>query len=123
MRDDNHAAPPLYQAGDFWQAINRDDADLIHAGALRNVRNEYFNRRFAGHTSGPLCAFRHALALLPAFVNIYSFAEMPPCTMAHTTHWEVWCHLTPVGHSPLRGRRARSSYTAGGGGLPLELGM
>jgi putative sugar O-methyltransferase len=48
MRDDNHAAPPLYQAGDFWQTINRDYADLIHAGALRNVRNEYFNRRFAG---------------------------------------------------------------------------
>src|SRR5262249_914923 len=37
-----------YQAGKFWDAINKDFANLIWAGGLKRVRNEYFNRRFAG---------------------------------------------------------------------------
>lgn len=48
MCADNGAASPTYQAGKFWNEINRDFRHLIYAGALENLRNQYFNRRFAG---------------------------------------------------------------------------
>lgn len=48
MKADNDAAIELYRAGKFWSGINEDFEDLIWAGALPDVRNEYFNRRFAG---------------------------------------------------------------------------
>jgi len=48
MQQDNGEARPAYQPGRFWTGINADFEDLIWAGALRSVRTEYFNRRFAG---------------------------------------------------------------------------
>jgi hypothetical protein len=45
---DNARASQLYRAGAFWAEINADFSDSIYAGALRNLRNQYFNRRFAG---------------------------------------------------------------------------
>jgi hypothetical protein len=47
MSKDNQEASDLYWAGKFWADINRSFSELIYAGALENVRNEYFNRRFA----------------------------------------------------------------------------
>lgn len=48
MTSQNAAATVVYRAGRFWSDINADFRDLIWAGALRNLRNEYFNRRFSG---------------------------------------------------------------------------
>lgn len=48
MLADNEAAAPIYQGGKFWQEINRQFSVLIWAGALQTLRDEYFNRRFAG---------------------------------------------------------------------------
>lgn len=48
MRADNRVAATAYQAGKFWETINHEFADYLWAGALTNLRNEYFNRRFAG---------------------------------------------------------------------------
>lgn len=48
MKADNDGASALYRAGEFWSLINKRYASLIWAGALDNVRNEFFNRRFAG---------------------------------------------------------------------------
>ena len=48
MRSDNQAAAPLYQAGHMWDAINREFRDLIWAGALDDLRDQYFNLRFSG---------------------------------------------------------------------------
>lgn len=48
MKNDNQLAAPLYQAGKFWESINTEFVDFLWAGALKNLRNEYFNRRFAG---------------------------------------------------------------------------
>ncbi|MEZ4671530.1 MAG: putative sugar O-methyltransferase [Anaerolineae bacterium] len=48
MRQDNQTADAKYQAGKFWQGINNEFEDFLWAGALTNLRNEYFNRRFAG---------------------------------------------------------------------------
>jgi putative sugar O-methyltransferase len=48
MVADNRAAPSKYQAGKFWQAINDEFSTLIYSGALANLRNQYFNRRFSG---------------------------------------------------------------------------
>jgi putative sugar O-methyltransferase len=48
MKEDNQRAPERYRAGKFWEAINSDFGNLIWGGALARLRNEYFNRRFAG---------------------------------------------------------------------------
>lgn len=48
MQADNAGADARYRAGKFWAKINEDFADLIYAGGLTNLRNQYFNRRFAG---------------------------------------------------------------------------
>lgn len=48
MKADNDGASSLYRAGEFWALINRRYSSLIWAGTLENVRNEFFNRRFAG---------------------------------------------------------------------------
>lgn len=48
MKDDNQQAVAHYQAGKFWEGINAEFVDFLWAGALVNLRNEYFNRRFAG---------------------------------------------------------------------------
>ena len=63
MKQDSRTAPPLYQAGRFWEQINNDFADLIYAGALQNLRNQYLNRRFA--SLDPWCrqAYRSLLWL------------------------------------------------------------
>lgn len=52
FRQENEKADAIYQAGEFWKEINADFRDLICAGALQNLRNEYFNRRFAGPAPG-----------------------------------------------------------------------
>jgi len=48
MKADNQIASDLYKAGAFWSKINQDFIDLIWAGALVDLRNQYFNRRFSG---------------------------------------------------------------------------
>jgi hypothetical protein len=48
MQQDNGSADGLYRAGAFWQEINEAFADLIWAGALVDLRNQYFNNRFSG---------------------------------------------------------------------------
>lgn len=48
MRADNQAAAPLYQAGRMWDEINREFRDLIWAGGLNDLRDQYFNLRFSG---------------------------------------------------------------------------
>ncbi len=48
MAADNRAASSKYQAGEFWRAINDEFSTLIYSGALANLRNRYFNRRFSG---------------------------------------------------------------------------
>jgi putative sugar O-methyltransferase len=48
MRSDNQAAAPLYQAGHMWDEINREFRDLIWAGGLDDLRDQYFNLRFSG---------------------------------------------------------------------------
>jgi len=48
MTSDNQKQSEFYKAGKFWSKINQDFTDLIWSGALDNLRNEYFNRRFAG---------------------------------------------------------------------------
>lgn len=48
MTADNQKQSELYKAGKFWSQINQDFIDLMWTGALDNLRNEYFNRRFAG---------------------------------------------------------------------------
>ena len=48
MRQDNLLAAELYGPGRFWGEINGEFADFLWAGALPNLRTEYFNRRFAG---------------------------------------------------------------------------
>ena len=47
MNADNQKQSDLYKAGKFWSRINQDFVDLMWSGALENLRNEYFNRRFA----------------------------------------------------------------------------
>lgn len=61
IRSDNQTAPSLYHAGLFWEEINRDFRDLIWAGALENLRDEYFNERFAG--TNPLSFQNYCLAV------------------------------------------------------------
>ncbi len=48
MVEDNQKATDNYRAGKFWASINEEFADFLWAGTLKNLRNEYFNRRFAG---------------------------------------------------------------------------
>jgi putative sugar O-methyltransferase len=48
MKEDNQRAAERYRAGKFWEAINNDFGNLIWGGALARLRNEHFNRRFAG---------------------------------------------------------------------------
>lgn len=48
MTSDNQKQSELYKAGKFWSQINHDFIDLMWTGALDNLRNQYFNRRFAG---------------------------------------------------------------------------
>lgn len=48
MRQDNRSSPSLYQAGKFWDRLNRQHVDLIWGGGLVDLRNQYFNRTFAG---------------------------------------------------------------------------
>ena len=48
MSADNASADERYRAGAFWQEINADFRDLIWAGALQDLRNQYFNHRFSG---------------------------------------------------------------------------
>jgi hypothetical protein len=64
MREDNLRAHPVYQAGHFWAQINRDFRTLIWAGALENLRDEYFNRRFSD--PGPT-----SFQIYAALMNIY----------------------------------------------------
>lgn len=63
MVSDNAAAADLYQAGKLWAEINRDFSDLIWVGALENLRNEYFNRRFAAVAPGSRAVYRELLRL------------------------------------------------------------
>jgi putative sugar O-methyltransferase len=48
MTADNDGADGLYRAGAFWKHINAAFGDLIWAGALTDLRNQYFNNRFSG---------------------------------------------------------------------------
>ncbi|MBW3624090.1 MAG: putative sugar O-methyltransferase [Armatimonadetes bacterium] len=48
MKQDNKNAPELYQAGRFWEQINRRYSELIWGGGLEDLRTQYFNRTFAG---------------------------------------------------------------------------
>jgi len=48
MYQDNLNSPSVYQAGKFWARLNRYHRDLIYGGGLDNLRNQYFNRIFAG---------------------------------------------------------------------------
>jgi len=52
MVEDNQKARDCYKAGKFWASINEEFADFLWAGALKNLRNEYLNRRFAGPYPG-----------------------------------------------------------------------
>jgi putative sugar O-methyltransferase len=61
MRHDNAAANDLYRAGEFWAEINADFQNLIWAGALKSLRNEYFNRRFSGPDPCSLQVYRSLL--------------------------------------------------------------
>jgi putative sugar O-methyltransferase len=48
MTADNGRASDLYRAGALWKHINAAFGDLIWAGALSDLRNQYFNSRFSG---------------------------------------------------------------------------
>lgn len=48
MQKDNLGNSKLYQGGKFWKKINGEFRDFLWAGALQDLRNEYFNRRFSG---------------------------------------------------------------------------
>jgi putative sugar O-methyltransferase len=48
MKCENDASGPLYRAGEFWARLNRQHAEAIWGGGLRNLRDEYFNRTFSG---------------------------------------------------------------------------
>ena len=48
MLADNRGAPPMYTAGLFWEEINHQFSPLIYSGAIKTLRNQYFNRRFSG---------------------------------------------------------------------------
>ena len=63
MRKDNAAADTIYQPGKFWAEINADFTNLIWAGALNNLRNEYFNRRFSGPDPCSMQVYRSLLRI------------------------------------------------------------
>jgi len=63
MLNDNLCAPAIYSAGTFWDQINKDFADLIWSGALRDLRNQYFSRRFAAWDPHDRTAYRCLLRL------------------------------------------------------------
>ena len=48
MCDDNRSSAKVYQAGKFWERLNRYHKDIIWGGGLQDLRNQYFNRTFAG---------------------------------------------------------------------------
>ncbi len=61
MREDNLRAAEIYGPGRFWGQINDTFADFVWAGALENLRTEYFNRRFAGPEPGSRQVWRALL--------------------------------------------------------------
>ncbi len=61
MREDNLRAAEIYGPGRFWGEINDTFADFVWAGALENLRTEYFNRRFAGPEPGSRQVWRALL--------------------------------------------------------------
>jgi putative sugar O-methyltransferase len=63
MLEDNRSAATVYQAGAFWDEINRDFSDLIWAGALADLRNQYFSRRFSAWDPRDRVAYRCLLRL------------------------------------------------------------
>ena len=48
MLQDNVNTSNIYQAGKFWARLNRYHNDIIYGGGLVHLRNQYFNRTFAG---------------------------------------------------------------------------
>ena len=63
MSADNADADERYQAGAFWREINADFRDLIWAGALRDLRDQYFNHRFSGPPPGSYQIYCHFIWL------------------------------------------------------------
>jgi hypothetical protein len=66
MVRDNQSAPSVYQPGAFWARINRDFSDLIWAGGLRDLRDQYFSRRFAAWDPRERIAYHCLLRLYRA---------------------------------------------------------